>query len=61
MDNPWINLSDKMPPNFIWVETKGGNLDQEEIVKDYFHGDIGDWIYNNGDPTHWRKIKENNT
>ena len=53
---------DKMPPCDILVETCGGSgKDREnEIVKDRFSSYVGDWLYNDGDPTHWRLIKKEN-
>ena len=55
--NDWIGVLEEMPPCDIWVETKGGYSD-ERIVRDYFHSQIGYWMNQPGDPTHWRHIKK---
>ena len=57
----WISVVDEMPPLDTIVETRGGNEDAEEVVMDYFHSSIGDWMRNEGDPTHWRLPKQSNT
>ena len=54
--HPWIDINEQNPPYDELVETKGA-VDDGSIVLDYFRSSVGDWIYNCGDPTHWRKIK----
>jgi len=56
-ENDWISLDDEMPPCDTMVETKGGYGD-DRITKDYFHSQIGDWMRQPGDPTHWRPISK---
>ncbi len=48
----WVSVMDEMPPVNTWVETMGA--EKGKIIKDYFHASFGDWMYNRGDPTHWR-------
>ena len=56
----WVSIMDEMPPLDTVVETKGGGGNDDEIIEDYFHSTIGDWMNCPGDPTHWR-VKTNDT
>ncbi len=59
-DNPWISLVDgdgEEPPYNFWVETWGGETDGS-IKRDYFSKKFGDWMNQQGDPSHWRPIKK---
>lgn len=55
-------LTEEGPPHNTWVETWGGTWSNSTgksfIIKDYIHGQIGDWMCQQGDPSHWRPIKK---
>lgn len=59
-ERKWFSLIDDDgstdPPSDTLVETKGGYGD-DSIVRDYMHSQIGDWMNQPGDPTHWRPIE----
>ncbi len=62
----WISLIDPAEtrdfPSDKLVEVKGALCINgvEQIVKTYYSSKMGDWMYN-GDPTHWREIKQTTT